>query len=153
LAKRAWVRTGMSTSPEYRIYQMAKQRCTNPRSQRWYTHGARGINFLFKSFEEFYAEIGPRPSSEYSLERKDNNGNYEVENIEWATRSEQQKNKRPYTQRRRRGKGYNWHKASQKWIVRIKYMGKTFYLGTFEKEAEAKRIYEKKKKELLKEKR
>src|ERR1700692_2459997 len=104
-----------SLLPEYQVYQMAKQRCTNPNNQRWYTHGARGIKFLFNSFAEFYAEIGPRPSSAFSLERKDNDGNYEIGNVKWATRSEQQRNKRPYTHIIRRGKGYNWHKASQKW--------------------------------------
>ena len=142
-----------SLLPEYQVYQMAKQRCTNPNNQRWYTHGARGIKFLFNSFAEFYAEIGPRPSSAFSLERKDNDGNYEIGNVKWATRSEQQRNKRPYTHIIRRGKGYNWHKASQKRIVRIKYMGKTFYLGTFVKEKDAKKKYETAKRQLLKEKR
>jgi hypothetical protein len=141
----------MSTSPEYRVYQVAKDRCTNPNSQRWHSHGARGIKFLFSSFSEFYAELGPRPSTDFSLERMNNNGNYEVGNVKWATRSEQQKNKRPFTHLVRHGKGYNWHKASQKWIVRIKYMGKTLYLGTFEKERDAKRTYEKAKRKLLKE--
>ncbi len=149
--KRAWIHTGMSTSPEYQVYQVAKQRCTNPKNQRWYTHGGRGIKFLFKSFAEFYAEIGPRPSPEYSLERPNNDGNYEAGNVVWATRSEQQKNKRPFTHRNRRGKGYNWHEASKKWIARIKYMGKAFYLGVFEKESDAKAAYEKAKQQLFKE--
>ena len=131
--KRAWIHTGMSTSPEYLIYQMAKQRCTNPKSQRWYTHGARGIKFLFKSFAEFYAEIGPRLSPEHSLERVDNNGNYEVGNIKWATRSEQQKNKRFF------GKGYSWSASQEKWHAHIMHRGTEIWLGVFEKEAEAKK--------------
>ncbi len=106
---------------------------------------------MFKSFAEFYAEIGPRPSPEYSLERPNNDGNYEAGNVVWATRSEQQKNKRPFTHRNRRGKGYNWHEASKKWIARIKYMGKAFYLGVFEKESDAKAAYEKAKQQLFKE--
>src|SRR5258708_424178 len=93
---------------EYAIYISAKDRCTNPNSQRWYTHGARGIKFLFKSFKEFYAELGPKPER-YSLERADNNGNYETGNVKWATRSEQQKNKRSW------GKGYYYKKKNKNW--------------------------------------
>ena len=144
---------GMSRTPEYHIYAVAKQRCTNPNSQRWYTHGARGIKFLFNTFEEFYAEIGPRPSPAYSLDRENNNGNYEPGNVRWATRSAQQKNKGTFTHISRPGKGYNWHKASQKWIVRIKYLGKCTYLGTFISEAEAKRVYQKALKEVLRKER
>jgi len=83
--------------PEYQVYMVAKQRCTNPNSQRWYTHGARGIKFLFNSFEEFIQTIGRRPSPEHSLDRfPDNDGNYEPGNVRWATRSQQQLNKRPF---------------------------------------------------------
>src|SRR5271166_4895486 len=115
--------------PEYQIYQTAKDRCTNPNSQRWYTHGGRGILFKFSCFQDFYSEIGPRPSNKYSLERINNDGHYEIGNIKWATRSEQQRNKRKYTTFKRHGKGYNWHKASNKWIVRIRYKGICHYLG------------------------
>lgn len=148
-------RTGLTKSytAEYHAWWNAKNRCTNPNSQRWYTHGAKGIKFLFKSFEEFFAEIGPRPSLEHSLDRKDNDGNYEPGNVRWATRSEQQKNKGTFTHISRPGKGYNWHKASQKWLVRIKYLGECTYLGTFTSEVEAKRVYQKALKEVLRKER
>ena len=94
----------LSCLPEYQVYQTAKDRCTNPNSQRWYTHGGRGIEMKFSSFDEFYAYIGPRPSKEYSLERIDNDGHYEPGNVKWATRSEQQLNKRSYTTISRHGK-------------------------------------------------
>jgi hypothetical protein len=129
-------RHGMSYQPEYQIYQTAKDRCTNPKSQRWASHGGRGIKFLFNSFEEFYAEIGPRPSKNHSLDRKNNDGNYEPGNIRWATRSEQQKNKRRY------GKGYSWHKASGKWMARTTENGKEIYLGLLDTEEEAKEARE-----------
>jgi len=134
--------------PEYRVYQVAKQRCTNPNSQRWYTHGARGIKFLFKSFTEFMTAIGPRLSSDYSLDRWPNNdGNYETGNVRWATRSEQQKNKRAFTwsktARSNNGKGYYWHKASGKWLARIKYFGKNIYLGLYTSQREASKAYKK----------
>ena len=61
---------GMSQTPEYHAWWNAKERCTNPKHQRWYTHGGRGIKFLFNTFEEFYAALGPRPSPAHSLDRK-----------------------------------------------------------------------------------
>lgn len=142
--KRAWKSSGMSYSQEYMIYQMAKQRCTNPKSQRWYTHGARGIKFLFKSFEEFYAELGPKPKG-LSLERVDNDGNYEPGNVMWANRSAQQKNKRFY------GKGYSFDKSTGKWQAKIRYDGKEIYIGLFAKEKDAQRAVKELRKNLLRE--
>ena len=130
----------MSGWPEYHVYSVAKQRCTNPKSQRWPSHGGRGIRFLFSSFEEFITHIGRRPAGDYSLERIDNDGNYEKGNVKWATRSEQQKNKRAY------GKGYGWHEASGKYYARI-YRGKEIWLGTFDTEDEAKDARQKELKE------
>lgn len=123
---------GMSRTPEYQIYQMAKDRCTNPNSQRWESHGGRGIKFLFNSFAEFIAEVGPRPTPAHSLDRENNNGNYTPGNVRWATRSEQQKNKRTY------GKGYSWHKGIGKWIARATVNGKETHLGSFSTKKEAK---------------
>ena len=135
--------TGLTKSymPEYHAWWNAKERCTNPEHQRWYTHGGRGIKFLFATFEEFYAEIGPRPSPAHSLDRKNNDGHYEVGNVRWATRSEQQKNKGTFTWPIRKGKGYYWHKGSKKWMARIKYKGKETYLGLFEKEEDARAAF------------
>jgi hypothetical protein len=126
----------MSYTPEYQVYQTAKDRCTNPKSQRWHSHGGRGIEMRFTSFNEFFAHIGPRPSKEYSLERINNDGHYEAGNVKWATRSEQQLNKRSYSTKVRHGRGYYWHKLSQKWCVRIKHRGKTIYLDLFDKDKE-----------------
>ncbi|HWY20028.1 MAG TPA: hypothetical protein VNX26_02345 [Candidatus Acidoferrum sp.] len=84
---------GMWKSPEYTAYTHAKQRCTNPRCVDWPDYGGRGIKFLFTSFEQFFAELGPRPEG-LSLDRKNNDGNYEPGNVRWATASEQQKNQR-----------------------------------------------------------
>jgi hypothetical protein len=81
-------------SRERAAYTSALYRCTNPKSKAWKDYGGRGIKFLFTSFEQFMACIGPRPSSKHMLDRKDNNGHYEVGNVRWATRSEQNKNKR-----------------------------------------------------------
>ena len=83
----------MHRTPEYRAFVMAKSRCTNPNVKSWTDYGGRGIEFRFTSFEQFFAHIGPRPTPKHSVDRIENNGNYEVGNVRWATRSEQEKNK------------------------------------------------------------
>lgn len=87
------LRHGMKGTPEYAAYQGAKFRCTNPNGNRWLRYGGRGIRFLFTSFEQFFAELGSRPSPEHSVDRWPNNdGNYEPGNVRWATKSEQRRN-------------------------------------------------------------
>jgi hypothetical protein len=90
--------TNVSKTPEYRAYQDAKQRCTNPNSGRWYTHGGRGIQFLFNNFGEFFEAVGARPEG-MTLDRIDNDGHYEAGNLRWATPSQQMSNRRNYTRK------------------------------------------------------
>jgi hypothetical protein len=77
-------------TPEYISYRNAKARCRDLHNPY---HGGRGIKFLFVSFEQFYAELGPRPEGK-TLDRINNDGNYEPGNVRWATKSEQAKNRR-----------------------------------------------------------
>lgn len=74
---------------------MAKSRCQNLQLPCWPDYGGRGIEFRFTSFEEFYICLGPRPPG-YTLDRIDNDGHYEKGNVRWATRQEQNLNKRLY---------------------------------------------------------
>src|SRR2546429_181103 len=67
----------ISKTPAYQAYENAIQRCTNPKNQAFKDYGGRGIKFLFQSFDQFFAEIGPRPSRSYTLDRINNNGHYE----------------------------------------------------------------------------
>lgn len=89
---------GMTNSPEFIAYCAAKQRCTNPRDQHWKDYGGRGIQFKFESFVAFYKELGKRPKK-HSLDRIDNDGNYEPGNVRWATQKEQISNQRPRKKR------------------------------------------------------
>ena len=87
---------GMSKTPEWTSFHGAKKRCNPKFSHKHPDYSGRGIEFRFKSFEEFYAEVGPRPEPkfDYSLERIDNNGHYEKGNVRWATKVQQARNRR-----------------------------------------------------------
>lgn len=89
--------------PLYSLWLNMRGRCNSPRHKRYADWGGRGIrvcdrwNKDFLAFiEDVYAEIGPKPGPEYSLDRIDNDGNYEPGNVRWATALEQNRNKRRY---------------------------------------------------------
>ena len=86
---------GYSRTPEYHAYMHARQRCSDPENWQYKDYGGRGIKFLFKSFEEFIKELGPRPKGK-TLDRENNDGNYVSGNVRWATKSQQNKNRRKF---------------------------------------------------------
>src|SRR5262249_28856887 len=73
-----------------------KQRCQNPNNPDYSDYGGRGIAVCarWQSFENFLSDMGPRPSSNHSIDRKNTNGNYEPDNCRWATLHVQSRNKR-----------------------------------------------------------
>lgn len=83
---------GMSKSPEYRNWDRMMDRCNNPNNIGYSGYGGRGIKVCarWRKFENFFADMGPRPSPKHSLDRyPDNDGNYEPGNVRWATADEQ----------------------------------------------------------------
>lgn len=86
----------MAYSPEYRSWQAMKNRCQNPKSVQWKDYGGRGIKYCerWADFANFYADMGLRPSLDYTLDRINNDGNYEPGNCRWANRTTQVLNQR-----------------------------------------------------------
>ncbi len=85
-------------SPEYSVWCSMKARCYNPNEKYFSYYGGRGIKVCdrwLNSFENFLADIGPRPSLKYTIDRHPNqNGDYEPGNCRWATKIQQQNNMR-----------------------------------------------------------
>lgn len=79
---------------EYRAFLAAKRRCSNPKDKDYKYYGGRGVEFKFRSFLSFLFEIGYKPSPKLTLDRIKNDGHYEEGNVRWASRSEQNKNRR-----------------------------------------------------------
>lgn len=80
---------------EYKIWAKMIARCTNPNDTSWRWYGARGVTVCSRwlRFENFYADMGPRPSSGHSIDRFPNSsGNYEPRNCRWATDAQQTRN-------------------------------------------------------------
>jgi hypothetical protein len=79
---------------EYRAYFAAKSRCTNKTRKDFKHYGGRGIEFRFKSIEEFFNEVGKKPTPKHTLDRINTDGHYEVGNVRWATQDIQVLNQR-----------------------------------------------------------
>jgi hypothetical protein len=86
-----------AASPERAILSMMIQRCHNAGNPSFSNYGGRGITVCERwrnSFEDFLADMGPRPTVKHSIERQKNDVGYEPGNCTWATRREQNRNTR-----------------------------------------------------------
>ena len=125
---------GKSDTRIYEVWKNMLARCYNPKDNHYHNYGGRGIKVCdrWHTFETFYEDMGDPPEGK-SIERVENNGNYEPSNCIWATWQEQMHNKR--------AKGYTWSPHNQKWTAAITVNYKRINLGSFDTPEEAQRVY------------
>lgn len=88
---------GLYHTPEHRVWASMCTRCHNPSYVQYHLYGGRGITVCQEwrdSYERFYLDMGPRPSSSHQIDRKENSLGYFKDNCYWATRSQNARNKR-----------------------------------------------------------
>lgn len=95
------LRHGAYGTPEYNAWLSMKERCFNPNCKHYHNYGGRGIAIQKEwlepngvGFKNFLNDVGKRPNSKLSLDRIENNGNYEKGNVGWRTRKQQNGNMR-----------------------------------------------------------
>lgn len=85
---------------EYAAWIQMKQRCSNPNAKGWHNYGGRGIcvcKVWRQSFRTFLIDMGTKPSPHHSIDRINNDGDYEPKNCRWATYKQQHRNRRNNT--------------------------------------------------------
>jgi hypothetical protein len=85
---------GRKPSPEYVSYKGAKQRCQDKNHDNYPAYGGSGIEFRFRSFEDFLAVLGPRPEGTTCDRWPNPAGHYEKGNVRWANSKQQRHNRR-----------------------------------------------------------
>lgn len=127
-------RHGKAYSSEYSTWKHIKDRCLNPNNDHYHNYGGRGIKVCdrwLESFDNFYEDMGEKPTPEHSLDRKDNDGNYELSNCHWATQKIQSMNQRIRVDNKSGVKGVYWDKSRDKWAVEIIHKGKKHHIGRY----------------------
>lgn len=88
---------GRKIRSEHSTWTSIKSRCRNKKDKNYIRYGARGIDMCerwFNSFENFITDMGEKPTNNHSIDRIDNDGNYDPNNCKWSTKKEQCRNTR-----------------------------------------------------------
>jgi hypothetical protein len=126
------MRHGLSHLPEYSLWLAMTKRCR---------HGSRGKNSWYKDitvserwlhdFAAFYADMGPRPTTQHSIDRIDNSKGYEPSNCRWATAQQQCLNRGLFKTNTSGYRGVNRVSSADRWQAQIGHYGRNIYIGCF----------------------
>lgn len=138
------IKHGMCDSQEYSSWKGMKSRCYVTSNARYHDYGGRGIEVCERwrnSFENFYADMGGKPTPLHSIEREDVNGHYEPGNCVWATPAEQSRNKRFFGSKTN-ARGVHPMPNGRSFKANITVDNKTIHIGVYGSVGEAKQARE-----------
>lgn len=141
-----------SRTPEYRTWLHLKERCLNPnhhKSQDYLGRGIKVCDAWKNSFETFYRDMGDKPSPKHSIDRINNDGDYEPGNCRWATMLQQASNTRHKNKYGYTGIKLIHNKSKNVWVAHIYHHNRNHHLGTFDTKDDAIIARKKAEEELL----
>lgn len=132
LQRESRVTHGLSKTPAYNSWIDMNQRCMNHKDTSFKHYGGRGIQICkeWLNFEAFFADMGERPAG-MTIDRINNDGNYEPGNCRWATRTQQNRNTRIHKKSKTGVPGVTIHKKNRRFRAGIYVNNKYIHLGYF----------------------
>lgn len=143
---------GLTKHPLYRVWLGMKDRCYNEKFKQYQDYGGKGVTVCDSwkySFENFYSDVVEKYRKGLQIDRIDNNGNYEPDNVRWVTPQQNTMNRGGRLNCTSKYKGVYWDEEANKWRAGIQKSGKVYRLGMFTDETEAAKAYNEKAKELF----
>ena len=130
LIKQRCTTHGQTRSALYAVWNMMKQRCTNPNNIQFSDYGGRGITVDpdWMKFENFYADMGDAPFPGASIERKDTNKGYSKANCVWADRQTQNSNTRKSVRFWVRGEELSIRELAEKYNINVQTLRSRLYI-------------------------
>ena len=137
---------GLSHNQFYKTWKSMMGRCYNLKNKHYQSYGGRGISVCtdWQDLANFVSWAEETYIEGMTMDRINNDGNYEPTNIRWADKTTQQLNQRIQKNNTSGFVGINWHKGNNKWVAKIKVNKIVIHLGYFnsvQEAVEARDIY------------